>query len=136
MNVRLKTKKSVELKLIELQSLLQFSSKASVMRSAIGCSMVQKGDPRLKGDNLEHYDIKDQDGADYLRLTILGQDDSIYKVIVQQLLKEKISDEIFFPEMINAHLERGVYLLYNQFRYSNNKEKLFSDLININKKIG
>lgn len=47
MNLRLKTNIDIESMLTELQSSLQLSSKASVMRIAIALSLQIEGDPRI-----------------------------------------------------------------------------------------
>ena len=65
MNLRLKTNLDVEVKLNELQSALQVSSKAAVMRIAIAYSLKKPDDPRKKDGELIHYDIHNQNGADY-----------------------------------------------------------------------
>ena len=64
MNLRLKTSIDVENMLIELQSKLQFSTKAAVMRLAIGFSLKEKGDPREKKGEVLKYDTKKLNGQD------------------------------------------------------------------------
>ena len=129
MNLRMKTNLDTETKLNELQTALQLSSKAAVMRISIGYSLKMDGDPRMANGQLEHYDIHKQNGADYNRFTIYGDDELIYRVLMAEHLKCKIDDELFFPELTNAHLERGIKELYADYKLLNNKDKLFKNLM-------
>lgn len=129
MNLRLKTSLDVETKLTELQSALQLSSKAAVMRLAIAFSLRIPGDPRIVDGNVIKYDVKKQNGADYNRFTIFGTDDDVYKVLMKQHLKENITDDEFFPELTNAHLSRGIIELNGDFKLANNREKFLRELL-------
>ena len=129
MNLRLKTSLDVESKLTELQSELQLSSKAAVIRLAIAFSLRIEGDPRISNGSIVKYNIKNQNGADYNRFTIFGTDEVIYKAIMQQHLKQCIDDDIFFPELTNAHLTRGIVELNGEIKLANNKEKFLRDLL-------
>lgn len=129
MNLRLKTTLEVESKLTELQSILQLSSKAAVIRLAIAFSLRIKGDPRMVNDSVIHYDLKKQNGADYNRFTIFGTDEIVYKAIMQQHLGVYVEDDVFFLELTNAHLSRGIIELNADLKLAKNKEKFIRDLL-------
>ena len=129
MNVRLKTNINTEAKLNDLQSSLQVSSKAAVIRLAIAYSLKINGDPRVVDGIFKKYDIKKQTGADYVRFTIFGDDELFYKVMMSQHLKRKISDDEFFPELTNAHIDRGILELEAELRLAKNREKLLINLL-------
>lgn len=129
MNLRLKTNIEVEKKLTELQSSLQLSSKAAVMRLAIGYSLKINDDPRYEDGQYFSYDIKKQNGADYNRYTIFGEDELVYKVLMQQHINQNVNDEAFFPELTNAHITRGIRELYADFKLANTKEKFIKKLL-------
>lgn len=129
MNLRLKTSLDVESKLTELQSALQVSSKAAVIRLAIAFSLRIKGDPRIVNGRIEKYNVKNQNGADYNRFTIYGTDEVVYRAIMQQHLKQYLEDDIFFPELTNAHLSRGIVELNAELKLANNKEKFIRSLL-------
>ena len=129
MNVRLKTNINTEAKLNDLQSSLQVSSKAAVIRLAIAYSLKINGDPRVVDGILKKYDIKKQTGSDYVRFTIFGDDELFYKVMMSQHLKKKISDDEFFPELTNAHIDRGILELEAELRLAKNREKLLINLL-------
>ncbi len=128
MNIRLKTTNEVEVLLSVLQNSLQVSSKAAVMRIAVAFSLNENGDPRKYRDGI-CYDIKNQDGLDYLRHVILGNDDYIYKILFQQHLKCEIEDSKYFPELFNAHLERGIHLLNSEIKYCTNRDKFLKKVL-------
>lgn len=128
MNIRLKTKLETEKLLNELQGKLQFSTKAAVIRLAVSFSLQKKGDPRIVSGKLINYDSKKQDGNDYMRYTLLGNDETLYKLLFSEHLQMEISDD-FFPVLLNAHLERGIRLLNSELKYTGNKEKFFSTLL-------
>jgi len=129
MNLRLKTNIDTEAKLNELQSLLQVSSKAAVIRLAIAYSLKMKGDPRIIDDKLIKYDVKKQNGADYIRYTIFGSDELFYKLLMEQHMQMHLSDEIFFPELTNAHLNRGIIELQAEIKLAKSKEKLIMNIL-------
>ena len=129
MNIRLKTNLEVETMLNELQSLLQLSSKAAVMRLAIAFSIKEEGDPRIVNGELSKYDIKKQNGADYVRFTIFGDNEIYYRLMIEQCLNEKISDDLFFPEMTNAHISRGIKILMSEVKLAGTREKFLRKLI-------
>ena len=133
MNLKLKTTSNVESMLVDLQSSLQLSSKASVMRMAMAFSLHEIGDPRYINNELKSYDVKNQDGNEYLRFTILGSEDYLYKILFEQHLKNSILEDEFFPELVNAHIERGIKLLNSEFRYSKNKDVFFKNLFKVKK---
>lgn len=129
MNLRLKTTLEVESKLTELQSMLQLSSKAAVIRLAIAFSLRIEGDPRMINGSVIHYDLKKQNGADYNRFTIFGTDEIVYKAIMQQHLGGFVEDDVFFPELTNAHLSRGIIELNADLKLAKNKEKFIRELL-------
>lgn len=129
MNLRLKTNIDVELKLSELQNALQLSSKAAVIRLAIAFSIRLDGDPRMIDGEIVKYDVRKQNGADYNRFTIFGKDELIYKALMEQQMKKFLEEDEFYPEMTNAHLNRGIIELYGDFKLAGNKEKFLQNLL-------
>ena len=123
MNLRLKTSMEVESKLNELQSFLQVSSRAAVMRLAIGYSL------KIKEPVDSNYNIKNQQGTDYNRFTIFGNDELFYKVMMEEHVRNHLEDEDFFPGYTNAHIERGIKELYADYKLYNNREKLLKKIL-------
>lgn len=131
MNLRLKTDLDVETKLNELQNLLQLSSKAAVMRLAIAFSIKEHTDPRIYNGDVVHYDIRKQNGADYNRFTIYGDDELFYKLQMEESMKCYFPDEEFFPELTSAHISRGIKKLYSDVKLAGTKEKFLKKVINL-----
>ena len=129
MNIRLKTTVSDETRINELQTLLQVSSKAAVMRLAIAYSIRLKTDPRISNGIIKKYDIKNQNGNDYLRYTIFGDDEIFYKLIMEQSINSHLDDDTFFPEMTEAHLNRGITILLGEVKLSGSKDKYIKKLL-------
>ena len=132
MITRLKTTTDVENKLVELDRRIKLSSKAAIMRLALSYSIIIKTDPRVQNDITRHYDIRKQDGLDYQRLTIFGQNEELYKLLMINQLGTNITDEEFFPELAFFHIERGINLLYSDYLYINDKDKFFEKLSKLN----
>lgn len=132
MITRLKTTTDVENKLVELDRRIKLSSKAAIMRLALSYSIRIKTDPRVQNDMTRHYDIRKQDGLDYQRLTIFGQNEDLYKLLMINQLGTSITDEEFFPELTFFHIERGINLLYSDYLYINDKDKFFEKLSKLN----
>ena len=132
MITRLKTTTDVEDKLVELDRRIKLSSKAAIMRLALSYSIKIKTDPRVQNDMTRNYDIRKQDGLDYQRLTIFGQNEDLYKLLMINQLGTSITDEEFFPELTFFHIERGINLLYSDYLYINDKDKFFEKLSKLN----
>jgi len=127
MNGRLTTSLEIEKKIIELQKLLKLSTKASVMRIAIGLSLKSKVDPRIdypENDN-------DHDGATYQRVTITGEYDELYKALMIEQINSKIEDKDIFPELYNSHISRGVDLLYDEYQLKGSYDKVLDSMFKL-----
>lgn len=131
--MRLRTSSDTEMKLIELDRKIRLSSKAAIMRIAIACSLKQDGDPRIINGEKIDYDIKNQGGMDYQRLTIFGQAEEMYHTLMTNHLRHGVTEEEFFPELTCAHIKRGVDYLYSEYRYIDDKDKFFASLINLSR---
>jgi len=131
MNIRLKTNIDIETTLSQLQNFLQVSSKAAVMRICIAYSLMEEGDPREQDGEIRHYDITKQNGADYNRYTIYGPDEYLYKMMMEEALGRYLTDQEFFPEMTNAHLERGIIQLSGDIRLSKIKDRFLKEKMKV-----
>lgn len=127
MIARLTTSSDVEKKIIELQRLMKLSTKASVIRIAIGISLKEVSDPRIEYPESQN----DHDGATYQRTTITGDNDELYKALFIEQINEKIKDEEIFPELMNAHIGRGINKLYSDYKLKGNYEKLLDTLFEL-----
>ncbi len=127
MNGRLTTSLEVEQKIIELQKLLKLSTKASVMRIAIGLSLKSKEDPRKQYNEINN----DHGGATYQRITITGDFDELYKALLIEQLNKEVTDSELFPELFNAHISRGVNVLYDEYQLKGNYDKVLDSIFEL-----
>lgn len=127
MNGRLTTSLEVEKKIIELQRLLKLSTKASVMRIAIGLSLKSQTDPRLEYPESEN----DHGGATYQRVTITGEYDELYRALLIEQINKEIDDKEIFPELLNAHISRGVNVLYDEYQLKGNYDKVLDSIFSL-----
>ena len=115
-NFRLRTPTKIENMLIELQKGLNLSTKAAVMRIAIGITLNQKFNKLYLEDYQSDLTFSEYSQNDYFRYTIFPSDEILYKVLIQQHMSKKISDHEFFPNIVNLYICKGVEILYSNFK--------------------
>lgn len=120
MNFRLRTSKYAAETLKQLQSTTSLTPNI-LARIAVSLSL-KISDPVTET-------VPDQNGLEIPRNVLTGEYDYIYKALIAQHCGREISDEEYFPDLFNAHLERGVRLLYNEYRHAGNYEKLIKNLL-------
>lgn len=125
MGDRLITSNDTEKKIIEIQNALRLSTKAAIIRICIGLSLKQNGDPQLE----RLSQIKDNSGSNYHKHTVFGDDEVIYYLMTKQSLKRNVEKSEFFPDLIKAHLVRGMEILYAQYSLIQNPQKLIEWII-------
>jgi len=119
MNFRLKTSSYTAEKLVSLQSTTGFTWNI-LSRLAVSLSLQ---DPTLPNV------VEDKTGLEIHRNAMTGENDYVFKALIRQHAKQNISDEDYFPDLFNAHLERGIALLDNEYKYAGNYEKFLLSLL-------
>lgn len=119
MNFRLKTSKDTGEKLVYLQSTTGLTWNI-LSRIAVSLSLQDPSMPDL---------VENKSGVDIHRNAMTGENDYIYKALIRQHAKRNVTDEEYFPDLFNAHLERGITLLENEYKHAGNYEKLLQNLI-------
>ena len=116
---RLRTDKETEKLIVEMQSKLNFSTKAAVMRLSISLSLQNP-------ERISTFDENelDKNGSDYSRLTLTGEDDILFKVAMMEHQGIELSDEEYFPKMFSLHLVRGIKILSSEYEYAGSKERM------------
>jgi DNA sulfur modification protein DndE len=120
MNFRLKTSKYVEESLKQLHTTTNLTPNV-LARIAVALSL------RIP-EPVSNEKI-DSGGLEFNRNTLTGEYDFLFKTLVAQHCQREITDEEFFPGMFNAHLERGIRYLLNEYRHAGNYEKLIRNLL-------
>lgn len=121
MNFRLRTSKYTGETLKQLQMSTNLTPNI-LARIAVSISLKNK--LPISSDS-----ISDHAGLEIPRNVLTGEYDYIYKALIAQHLGREITDEEYFPDLFNAHLERGVRILYNEYKHAGNYEKLIKNLI-------
>lgn len=122
MQYRIKTSKATQDILKELQNATHLTPNI-LARLGISLSL-------LLDESIEDYE-SDSNGLEFNRNTLTGSYDFVYKALISQKLGRKISDEEFFPYLIKKHMDRGVGLLNNEYKYAGNYEKFIKSLANL-----
>jgi len=119
MNFRLKTSKQTGERLQELQSRTGLRWNA-LARLAVAYSLRIPTLPEPPPDT---------QGVEIHRNTLTGEHDYVYKALILQHAGENIPEEEYFPEKWNAHLERGISLLYSDYELAGNVEQWIETLL-------
>lgn len=119
MNFRLRTTKYTSDKLRQLQSTTNITPNI-LARMAVSMSLNQEGIPEIPK--------AEAGGLEFNRNTLTGEYDFIYKAMVTQHANKEVSDDDYFPNLFNAHLERGIRLLANEYQHAGNYDKFLLHL--------
>jgi DNA sulfur modification protein DndE len=122
MNFTLKFSKYTFDTLKQLQSTTNITPNI-LARIAVGLSLRQ--DHELSGEENK----LPSSNVEINRNTITGEYDYIFKALIAQHCNREITDEEYFPTLFNAHLERGIRILANEYKHSGNYEKLVRYLL-------
>lgn len=121
MNFRLKTSKETGERLVSLQASTGLTWNI-LSRLALALSLKIQEIPQL---------VENKSGVEIHRNAMTGENDYIYKALIRQHAQRNIKDEEYFPDLFNAHLERGIILLENEYKHAGNYEKLLQNLIRL-----
>lgn len=105
---KLKLSKDTSEKLMLLTSRLGFKNRYVVCRLALGRSL-------REGKSVRSYQISDNDGQEFNRSTLTGDMDMLFKALIVQLEKRKMTDEEYFSAYLRCHIEKGIDLLYREY---------------------
>ncbi|MBY3618576.1 DNA sulfur modification protein DndE [Acinetobacter sp. CUI P1] len=120
MNFRLRTSKKTADKLKDLQDKIRLTPNI-LSRYAVVLSL-RNPEPIVTF-------VKDTSGLEFNRTTLTGSYDFLFKSLIAQHAQRKITDEEYFPDLYNAHLERGIILLESEYDYVGNQEKMMINLM-------
>lgn len=119
MNFRLKTSKATGETLQSLQATTGLTWNV-LSRIAVALSLRIPSIPNF---------VENRSGVEIHRNAMTGENDYIYKTLIRQHAKRNVPDEEYFPDLFNAHLERGIVLLENEYKHAGNYEKLLQNLL-------
>lgn len=117
----LKTSKYTTESLKQLQASLPYSRNI-IARLAVGLSL------RIP-EPVNIVSLDTTGGFEIARNLLTGEHDFIYRSLIAQHCKREITDEEFFPGLFQAHIERGIRILMNEYKHAGNYEKLIKNLL-------
>lgn len=81
---------------------------------------------------LEKNELCDTNGIELNRQTITGENDSLFKALIEMNEGVSIQDEDYFPDYVKAYIDFGAVLLEQEYRYGTN---FYEHLLNLDKGI-
>lgn len=73
--------------------------------------------------------VHDTNGVEINRNTMTGEYDYVYKALISEHAGRHITDEEYFPELFNRHIDRGILILESKYKLAGNYEKLVQTLL-------
>lgn len=111
---RLKTSKRTQEIFEELENRTNYKT-YTLVKHAIAWSLLE---------NTSVFDYKsDSDGVDLNRQTITGDNDTYFKVLIEQVEGRYLPDEEYFPKYVKAHIDGGSQLLLDMYNHAGNMDK-------------
>ena len=111
---RLKTSKRTQEIFEELENRTNYKT-YTLVKHAIAWSLLE---------NTSVFDYKsDSDGVDLNRPTITGDNDTYFKVLIEQVEGRYLPDEEYFPKYVKAHIDRVSQLLLDMYNHAGNMDK-------------
>lgn len=83
-----------------------------ICRIAIGRSLAEK-------NTVKDLKPEDSSGIELNRYTITGDQDDLYRALVNQFEEKRLNDFDYFSKYLRNHIERGVSLLFEEYKKIN-----------------
>ena len=75
--------------------------------------------------------VSDSDGLDLNRQTITGDNETYFKVLIEQVEGRHLSEEEYFPKYVKAHIDRGSKLLLDMYNHAGSVEKYVLQVLGV-----
>lgn len=125
MQFRLKTSKRTE----EIYNAIyqrEYLQPFALSKISISLAVHNKYDSR---NDLEEYDT---DGLDLNRQTITGENDRLFKALIEMNEGRYIPEEEYFPGIIKKYIDFGACILEQEYKYNH---AIYSHLVNLDEGI-
>ncbi len=119
---RLKTSKKTQEIFQELESRTNYKP-YTLVKHAIAWSLNEK-------TSVENY-VSDSEGLDLNRQTITGDNETYFKVLIEQVEGRHLPEDEFFPKYVKAHIDRGSILLLDMFNHAGNMDKYILQVLGV-----
>ena len=80
--------------------------------------------------SVENY-VSDSEGLDLNRQTITGDNETYFKVLIEQVEGRHLPEDEFFPKYVKAHIDRGSILLLDMFNHAGNMDKYILQVLGV-----
>lgn len=74
----------------------------------------------------------DSNGLELNRQTITGENDSLFKALIEMQEKTHLSDEEYFPDYVKKYIDNGAVLLEQEYKYNSD---IYIHLVHLEKGI-
>lgn len=119
---RLKTSKKTQEIFAELESRTNYKP-YTLVKHAIAWSIKE---------NTSVADFtSDSEGLDLNRQTITGDNETYFKVLVEQVEGRFLPEEEFFPKYVKAHIDRGASLLLDMYNHAGSVDKYIQQVLGV-----
>lgn len=119
---RLKTSKKTQEIFQELESRTNYKP-YTLVKHAIAWSLNEM-------TSVEKYE-SDSDGLDLNRQTITGDNETYFKVLIEQVEGRHLPEDEFFPKYVKAHIDRGSELLLDMFNHAGSVDKYILQVLGV-----
>ncbi|WP_456080000.1 DndE family protein [Mogibacterium sp.] len=83
-------------------------------------------------ENTSVVDFKsDSDGLDLNRQTITGDNETYFKVLMEQVEGRYLPEEEFFPKCVKAHIDRGSELLLDMYNHAGSVDRYVLQILGV-----
>ena len=73
----------------------------------------------------------DSEGLDLNRQTITGDNETYFKVLIEQVEERYLSEEEYFPKYVKAHIDRGSELLLDMYNHAGSVDKYILQVLGV-----
>ena len=119
---RLKTSKKTQEIFQELESRTNYKP-YTLVKHAIAWSLNES-------TSVWNYE-SDSDGLDLNRQTITGDNETYFKVLIEQVEGHHLTEEEYFPKYVKAHIDRGSVLLLDMFNHAGSVDKYILQILGV-----
>ena len=119
---RLKTSKKTQEIFQELESRTNYKP-YTLVKHAIAWSLNEN-------TSVKNFE-SDSDGLDLNRQTITGDNETYFKVLIEQVEGRHLPEEEFFPKYVKAHIDRGSTLLLDMFNHAGSVDKYILQVLGV-----
>ena len=119
---RLKTSKKTQEIFAELESRTNYKP-YTLVKHAIAWSIKEN-------TSVAEY-VSDSEGLDLNRQTITGDNETYFKVLIEQVEGRFLPEEEFFPKYVKAHIDRGAGLLLDMYNHAGSVDKYIQQVLGV-----